>query len=352
MTSSHNCINYIKGYLRVIKQKEICRGSSMITTSFIQKMEEGCTNKKCILKKYLISLSKGFDSNFMLLQFAQKLFKEALNKFPKDITLRIYYIFFLLTKVNQKKNAQKELYSIKPGVISLDDNFKLYRCKKYLEEYNSFINAANGESSKVNNLIQAMEYKNNSIEFKKLLSKSSYLYYDFWSSLYTCHLQGSEDFKKLNDIGAELNQLIENVDKTFKKLYEIKNNDLIIIKLYQSYVNYILNDNEKYEKYYNISMNLIIDNKIDPKDIDYTNFDLKIYTENDEYKFLIISADEENKGNIINMSLNACPIFGYHKYELIGKNMNVLIPELFHNIHNKIIIIFRYFFLFITHFLD
>ena len=86
MTSSHNCINYIKGYLRVIKQKEICRESSMITTSFIQKMEEGCTNKKCILKKYLISLSKGFDSNFMLLQFAQKLFKEALNKFLKDIT--------------------------------------------------------------------------------------------------------------------------------------------------------------------------------------------------------------------------------------------------------------------------
>ena len=101
-------------------------------------------------------------------------------------------------------------------------------------------------------------------------------------------------------------------------------------------MNYILNDNEKYEKYYNISMNLIKDNKIDPKDIDYTNFDLKIYIENDEYKFLIISADEENKGNIINMSLNACPIFGYHKYELIGKNMNVLIPELFHNIHNKI----------------
>lgn len=64
-----------------------------------------------------------------------------------------------------------------------------------------------------------MEYKNNSIEFKKLLSKSSYLYYDFWTSLYTCHLQGSEDFKKLNDIGAELNQLIEKMLIKLSKNY-------------------------------------------------------------------------------------------------------------------------------------
>ena len=135
MNSSQNCINYIRAYLRFVKEKEISRESSMLITSFIEKMEVGCTNINCILKKYLISLSKGFDSNFMLLQFAQKLFKIALNKFPRDITLRIHYIIFLLTKVNQKKNAQKELFSIKPGFIFLDDNFKLYICKIYLEEY-------------------------------------------------------------------------------------------------------------------------------------------------------------------------------------------------------------------------
>jgi len=336
INSSQNCINYIRSYLKFIKEKEISRDSSMLITSFIEKMEVGCANNNCILKKYLVSLSKGFDSNFMLLQFAQKLFKIALNKFPRDITLRIHYIVFLLTKVNQKKNAQKELFSIKSRFIFLDDNFKLYRCKRYLEEYNSMVNKDQEDIIESNDIFQAMEYKNNSIEFKKLLSKSSYLYYDFWSSLYSSHLQGTEDFKKLNDIGAELNQLIENIDKIFEKLLEIKNNDLVTIQLYESYVKNILNDKEKYEKYYNMSMNLITDNKVDNKEIDFTNFDLKTMGDSDEFKYLIVSANDENKGNIINMSLNSCSIFGYHRYEIIGKNMNILIPELYHHVHNKL----------------
>ena len=336
INSSLSCINYIKGYLKVIKEKDISRDSSMILTTFIEKMEEGCTNKNCILKKYLISLSKGFDSNFILLQFAQRLFKIALNKFPKDVTLKLHYIMFLLTKINQKKNAKKELYSIKPNFIFLDENFKLYRCKKYLEEYNVVGNKAREETIENNDIFQALEYKNNTMEFKKLLSKSCYLYYDFWSSLYSSHLQGTEDIKKLNDIGAELNILLENIDKIFEKLREFKNNDLSIIKLYESYAKNILNNKEKYEKYYNISMNLVEDDKLQNKEIDFSNYDLNILNLSDEYKALAISANEENKGTIINITLNGCPIFGYHRNELIGKHFNILIPEVYHSFHNKL----------------
>ena len=46
--SSQEFINYIKGYLKVIEEKDISRDSSMILTTFINKMEEGCTNNNCI----------------------------------------------------------------------------------------------------------------------------------------------------------------------------------------------------------------------------------------------------------------------------------------------------------------
>ena len=98
INSSQNYINYIKSYLKIIKEKDISRDNSMILTTFIEKMEEGCTNKNCILKKYLESLSKGFDSNFLLLQFAQKLFKIAINKFPKDIKM-LKRNYILLNKI-------------------------------------------------------------------------------------------------------------------------------------------------------------------------------------------------------------------------------------------------------------
>ena len=113
MNTSQECLNYIRGYLNIIGKKGVSRDTSMILTSFIEKAEEKCTNKNCVLKKYLESLSKGFDSNFLLLLYAQKLFKIALNKFSRDTTLKIHYIIFLLTKINQKKHAQKELASIK-----------------------------------------------------------------------------------------------------------------------------------------------------------------------------------------------------------------------------------------------
>jgi len=335
LTSSEKCLNYIREYLKIIKEKETSRENSMMITSFIEKMEINCKNEDCILKKYLISLSKGFDSHFLLLKFAQNLFRNALNKFPKDITLRIHYVMFLLTKVNQKKHALKELLSINQGFILLDDNFKLFRCKKYLEEYNPTI-SKDQEIFDNNDIIQSMEYKNNLAEFRKLLSKSSYLYYDFWSSLYSSHLQGTEDFKKLNDIGAELNELIDNIENIFKKLREIKNNDINVIKLYELFAKDILNDKEKYEKYNNISSNLIIDSNIMNKDIDYTNYDVNLLSGRDEYKFLIISAEDDKKGTITNMSLNACLIFGYHRNELIGKNVTLLIPEIYHKTHEKI----------------
>ena len=336
--TSYEFLNYINTFMKLIKEKEISRNSSIILTSFIEKVEDKCTNKKCVLKKYLQSLSKGFDSNFLLFQYAQKLFKIAISKLPMNITLRIHYIVFLASKINQKKNAQKELSSINIHHLLLYNKFNVFRCKKFIEENASILNnnKQSQDETDASDIFQEIEYKNKYKEFFKLLSKSSSLYYEFWSSLYASHLQGTEDFRKLNDIGAELNIIIEQIEKIFEKLRDIKNNDLTILKLYESYLRNILNNEEKYEKYHKISNNLITDNKFDFEDKDYTNFDIKNITNNDEYQFLIISANDDNKGTIVNMSLNTCLYFGYTKDEIIGKNMCLLIPELFHKIHIKL----------------
>ena len=336
INSSINSLNYIKKYLKIIDEKDISRNSLIIFNSFIEKAEEKCTNKRCILKKYLESLSKGIHSKFLLLLYAEKLYKLAISKFPQDIILKINYVIFLYTKINKKKEAKAELMQIKPKFFSFNDNFNLYICEKYIEEYFLLINEKNKEKVETFNMIQALEYKNHFNDFKNLISKTSGLYYDFWSSLYNCHLQGTEDFSKLNEIGNKINKLIEKIDKIYLKLNEIKNNDYEVIKLYESFIKNILNNKNKYKKYHNISMNLVNTFTEKTKEIDYTNFDIDILKESDENNYLLISTDEDNKGLIINMSLGACSIFGYHKNELIGKNMNILIPELFQKLHERV----------------
>ena len=335
INSSTNCLNYIKYYLKMIEAKDISRDSLLIFNSFISKAEERCNNKKCVLNKYLESLSKGIDSKFLLLQYAEKLFKIAISKFPEDIYLKINYVIFLNTKINKKKEAKTELFLIKPKFFSFNDNYNLYLCDKYLEEYFTIINAKNKEKMETFNMIQALEYRNYMNEFKLLLIKSSTLYYDFWSSLYSSHIQGTEDLDQLNDIGNQLYKSVEKIEKLFLKLNEIKNNDYEVIKLYESFIKNILNSKEKSKKYHDISIDLSNYNKINYKEADYTNCDLEILKESDENNYLIISADEENKGIILNMSLGACSIFGYHKNELIGKKMDILIPDIFKNMHEK-----------------
>ena len=44
--------------------------------------------------------------------------------------------------------------------------------------------------------------------------------------------------------------------------------------------------------------------KIKDIEVDYTNFDLKYFEGSDEHKYMVISAEEENLGTILNLSQN------------------------------------------------
>ena len=57
--------------------------------------------------------------------------------------------------------------------------------------------------------------------------------------------------------------------------------------------------------------------------------------EKDFFKYFILSGNKKNLANIIDYSLNLSNVLGYTKEEIIGKNINVLIPELFHKNHDK-----------------
>ena len=334
INSSLNSLEYINQYLKIIEEKDLSRDSLLIFNSYISKIEEECTNKRCVLKKYLEAQTKGIFSKFLLLQYAEKLFKIAISKFPKDTILRINYAIFLYNKINKKKEGKKEFESITSN--SLFDNLNLYIGKKYMEEL-SFGLEKNEENLDNLNINQNLEYKNYSKEFKILIAKSASLFYDFWSALYNYHIQGIEDFTKLNNIGNQINLLIKDIENLFEKLKRIKDNDYDIIKLYESFSKEVLNNKEKYKKYHNILINLILDKKFNNKEIDFLNFDLNIINENDDNHYLIISVNEENKGIIKNISTSSCSIFGYQKHEIIGRNINILIPEVFHKIHDKII---------------
>ena len=224
--SSKGRLNYIKILLNLIKTKDKCRKDFIIFNTFILLREENCININCKIKKYLKMNEKGYKSDFILYEYCQQLFEMSIKKFPNDIILKSNYIIYLIVQMCKKKLAQKILDSMQEKMLHFQNNYIIFCCKKYLETYTPNTKKNFEEYNK--NIMRAIEYEKLYILFKYYLLNASTLYYEFWSSLYKSHLQGTEDFIKLNDIGEKLNLLIDKMDDDFHKLFNVKGDDLRI----------------------------------------------------------------------------------------------------------------------------
>ena len=317
---------YIQNFLNLVRTRHLTREKTLTFDSLILIREENCINKNCKLKKYLKSVEKGQPNDFLLYQYCQDLYEIALKKNPDDIILKINYVVFLKTQMSKTKLAEKVFYTIKYQPFSFEANFMMFYCKKFFE-----VDCNNDNSEIVNkelnkNIMKKIEYDKLNEEFKNDLIQASSLYYNFWNILNKYHIQGIEDFDKLKNIGKELTILINGIEEKFKILHNVKGDDINLLYLYSGFIKYILGDESKYDDIKNIFASISKVDKIKDFEVDYTNFDLKFFDGSDEYKYMIISAEEENLGTILNISNNAAKIFGYTKQELIGKKFYFLLP--------------------------
>ena len=321
-------LNYVKLFLNLIKNKNSSRNFSIDIKSLIFSIEENCIQKDCPLKKYLINLNKGFDYEYLLLQFCEKLFQYGISKFNGNIFLKNHYSLFLITEMYNKKKALIILESIKDGIFSLQTNYNIYTCKRIIEKYISpFINK--------NNFY--FNYRVDIQEFKIYVEKISLLYYQFLSLLLESKMKKINNLEQINKLGHQIIKLKKMIEIVFVKLISTKTDNIEIIKLYSEYVQIILKDEEKNKKCQELKK-IIFNNIInDINEKDYSNFNLYFLKENSNSQYLLISLKNKNFGNILDCSMNLSTLFGYQKNELIGKNINIFIPEIFQQKHNSLI---------------
>ena len=74
----------------------------IIMSGLISSKEENCIDIEYPLKKYLINLKKGIDSEYYLLQFFESLNQYEINKFPNNIFFKNYYSSFLIIDMSIK----------------------------------------------------------------------------------------------------------------------------------------------------------------------------------------------------------------------------------------------------------
>ena len=109
---------------------------------------------------------------------------------------------------------------------------------------------------------------------------------------------------------------------------------ILIVKTYCDFINEILNDKEKGLKFRNLLDELGEALEIQEEN-EFININTSILSLNDTYQYIICSANNDNFGLIINLSLSICSIFGFEYNELIGKSLDIIMPDIYQKEHKK-----------------
>lgn len=116
---------------------------------------------------------------------------------------------------------------------------------------------------------------------------------------------------------------------------KIRSNDKQVLRIYSEFLSEIMNDSEK-ATIYKIRLTGIEGDKMFIQE-EKANFDFNFINTSDDFQFLMLSADENNFDAIVKMSIGICNIFGYTKNELLGKHINLIIPEQMQKAHKNIL---------------
>ena len=323
-------LNYIHKFHNIILNKNNSRNDFTILKSLLSKKEEKCFDIHCPIKKYIENSSNEIEDIFPLLQFCEKLFDFGISKFPNNIALKINYSMFLIFEMNHNKKALIILNNINGSIFSFQDNYNIYRCKILIDEYIT-------NKNKNKNVINSFEYKKKIHDFKLLVSKTTSLYYDFWTLIIINKLNVTNNIDDLNKIGSEIIKLNKKIEEEYEVLIKIKPDNYDLISFYSNFKENVLNNHEKI-KNRKIKMSTSTNNNIsDSQEIQFSNFDLNSLKERDLFKYFILSGNKKSLADILDYSLNLSLVFGYTKEEIIGKNINYLIPELYQKNHEKML---------------
>ena len=322
-----------EGYIYISKLVDLSqavlnndRKARIILQSYIYTYELHCTEKNCPLKKYNDSINQGnFKTHAYVLLHLNSRYLTLLNNCPTNAFIKIMYAYFLFTYLNHYNASKFYVLQAQEENKSLIEEFLLFRMNYILERSNS-ANLDDGMQLSYSNLLK---------EFKNQILHILSLYMSFWSCLFISHHNNKEDLSKLNDCGTEIMKIQKKIEEIYHEVLKVKHNDIQTIKYYADFLSEVVNDSEKAEKYYDKIKEIRAEQFID-FDKNLSELDIKNLN-NDEIQYVLVSASALTFGCIMDISLGICVETGYTKEELIGKNLNILIPELMRNPHQEVL---------------
>ena len=395
--SGESVFKQIRYFIELVEAKYKDRRSNILLKGYIALHEEYCTIMDCPLKKYLKEIEKteSFDNSnnkggvnytnynttqtdvggstmqflgatttivnstvntssafgmvnneadLYLYQYAQEMYQNGISKFPYCTMLRINYAFFLMDKMKNSKKSLIELRNCEKYSPSFEEQFIIFR---FLQNQGGDIHTNDDEDDLEDeeerlDIVSNLAYKNYFDSFKRGLTDITELYTNFWSLLLSHSTsRSSDDLIKMSEYGEQINKCFEDIKKNYTEMEKLKYNDEEVLSLYTMFFQDILNDSNQSE-YYRKRLQGIQQNKtktnndaagIYGNDADFVGLPIC-----DEFEYIFVSAEPATMGTIIKISLGVCTLFGYGQADLVGKHVNSIMPDMYHDLHNQLFI--------------
>jgi len=295
---------------------------------------ETCIREDCPLTKFINN-----DGNFnvqkqCLLNYMSIFFNNAMKKFPYSKILRLYFIQFNFSKKYNLNSVKANLEEIKKMKSDFKEEFIVFCLENEILKM-KIKNANEGNEIDQEDIYIEQNYK----RLKELISSSTKLYVEFWG-IFATNITNNLNTIKLYKLGEKLNIYLKEINYLWEnnlknKKIDIENEN--IAQLYLRFLREILWANKKSEeiqKKINEEHQVQNFKKLEKENHQFDNNLEANIIDNQDY-LLFVNSNEKGKCSIIQFSNSLSYLIGYQKQELINKQLEVLMPSIFIDGHQK-----------------
>ena len=296
-----------------------------------------CVREDCPLTKFIKNPGNYNVQKQCLLNYMTIYFNQGLKKFPFSSKLMLYFIQFNFSKRFNLNAVRTNIAIVQKNPSTLMVNFITYFLAQEIKNMRNQIS----DSNESNNLEQEMDAISQKYRrLKYLIENSTKLYGEFWG-IFATNITNNLNTFKLYNLGQKLNLYLKEINNLWDnelKSKKIDSENQSIIQLYSRFLKEILWNKKKSEeitKKLNDEHQHHHDNKKKIEDnIQGNNIDADL--ENPDY-IIYATSNEKGECNIGQCTNSIINLLGYMKSEIIGKKIEVLMPKIFIDGHEKML---------------
>ena len=288
-----------------------------------------CIKEDCPLTKFIQNKGNYNIQKICLLNYMTIYFTNGMKRFPFSTEIVLYYIQFNFSNRSNLNSARTNINILQNGTNSDKLNFIIFKLWKDIHNMKS--KNVNGDSSYYEQEHELLDQKYRRLKY--LIENSTKLYGQFWG-IFATNITNNLNVFKLYNLGKQLNIYLKEINNLWDNDLKSKKVDLeneFVVQLYSRFLLEILWNKKKSEE---ISKKLNGENhrnletkkRYKKNSTDINSIDIEL--ENPNY-IIYATSNEKGECTISQCTSSIAHLLGYMKSEIIGKKIEILMPEMF-----------------------